>query len=256
MWKIIKSIWGFVMTIIGIGGFRNDLENWSKWFRLDSLSSDFWWSCLIVIGIALLVANLIPSKVWLQLYRRLPLVIRGKIRLVNVGTDKLTGFYTTRRSLASKYGGIDYELENSDVVWACWTSGTIVAHSPEALLRKVKRLLLRNPDNVELNKYAKIAGWGDPTEVISNIRFGERVFSKAGTEVRWYDAPFTHSITIGDPDSRNAWARVEIQFYGRSEVWQNYLVYRRDNKVAFDNIKSVFEKMWESEWSKKTEIGA
>ncbi len=82
--KIIRTIGAGIMTTIGFGGIRGDLEGWIQFFHLDNLEPYFWWNLIFGIGIVLLIANLVPPSLWRKLFKRLPLLVREKIRILGI----------------------------------------------------------------------------------------------------------------------------------------------------------------------------
>ncbi len=145
-----------------------------------------------------------------------------------------------------KRGGTFKELDESKEIWACWHAGTNTENFTKDQRKKIKRLILRNPNNVELATHAEMWGWDNLNDVVSDIKHTSRTFKKTA-EVKWFNGSFP-SITIGNPNTNNAWARVEVFFYSESAKWQNYLVYYRDNKEAYNTIKNSFDNMWNSKF--------
>ncbi len=201
---------------------------------------------MIGFGVLLLAVNIVPRKWWGHFTRWVPRTVREAV--LKPQGDKMSAFYTTRTSLNELRGGIAKEIDNTTVLYAAWPGASVAGTSlTQEQRKKVKRLLLRNPNNVEIPKYAALQGW-EVSKVQSDANHAVATFRTAGTDVRWLDAPLT-SITIGDPDTRHAWARVEVQFFAEIENWQNYLIRKKDNKRAYAEILSAFNKMWGSEWA-------
>ena len=159
-------------------------------------------------------------------------------------SDKIAAFYSTRMSLNRSYGGVQTELENSDEVWAAWHGATIAAHEPANRLKKVSRLLLIHPEWKGLAMYASAPEYrAKPHDLQSDIVFATEAFQKNGTKVKWFDGIF-NLITIIDPSTDKARARVEVWFFEETDRRQNYVIDRQENGVAYDAILDTFNKMW------------
>ena len=222
IWEIPQYIAGPAM-MIALAKFWGELSQTAPTFQA------FFWIAAGIVTLPLVF-----------LVVRTVVMLRSKKHFVE--------FYTTRTALNRVRGGITAELDKATVVYAAWPGASIVASQlPQEQRAKVKRLLLRNPGNAEVPTYAAIQGW-ETSKAVADINHAVARFRVAGTDVRWLDAPLT-TITIGDPDTKKAWARVEVVYYSESDNWQNYVIRKKDNEKAYSEIFSAFNKMWNSQWA-------
>ena len=160
--------------------------------------------------------------------------------------DKIFAFYNTRKSLNRLYGGIDEELTKAERVYAAWHGATEAVCKSEQCLKKVERLLLVSPEATEILSIYADAGVIPVkiSEIQSGILKATEIFRLAGTKVRWFSGQF-NLLTIVDPHlSERARVRVEIWLYNGTDKRQNYIINRKSNEVAYNNITDTFEKMW------------
>ncbi len=159
--------------------------------------------------------------------------------------------YDNRKVLRST-GDIEGELEKATEVWACWHAGEIARSLEKDDLRKVKRLILRDPKNNDLEPLVSFTTDSKATlqEGISVIEQSTRMFQGIDVEVRWHNGPI-NNITILDPNSKDAWARIEPYLPIENAKWASYVLYKKRDKEAFNNIKDAFELMWNNKtWTR------
>jgi hypothetical protein len=104
-----------------------------------------------------------------------------------------------------------------------------------------------HPRNKDLGKYVD-----EKTKTVSEARQGivqaTRMFQASGVPVRWFNGPFSNITIIDRRNSIYARARIEPWFVlVEAPKWQNYVIYQKDNRDAYDTIVNMFDAMWRDE---------
>ena len=162
-------------------------------------------------------------------------------------------FYDSRGALNRVRGGIERELENSDKVWvACHGATYFATLSPESR-KKVKKLLLIHPNSTILPMYSYASPETNIQDLKSDILKATELYQgrEKGTEVRWFNGLF-NLITLLDPGTKKAQARVEVWLFEESSKRQNYVINQKTNQEAYKAILDTFNKMWnDKQWCQK-----
>jgi hypothetical protein len=80
-----------------------------------------------------------------------------------------------------------------------------------------------------------------------DIRECTQAMIQGGIEVKWFDGPIQNSVIIADPQSDNAWIRVEIVIPMESSGKRpSFRLEKAENRELFQSFYDSFQKMWKA----------
>ena len=149
--------------------------------------------------------------------------------------------FTNRASLGQS---LDAELGSAQEVWMSMHSGSIKGVDGDLLkTRRRIKVILPNPTSDALVHVARISE-SDLSKLQNDIIQVTNGLKSAGAEVYWFDGYIGNAITIADPDSSKAWARVEaILPYTSPSKRPSMKVLARQDQDFFSTLKSSFSNL-------------
>lgn len=140
---------------------------------------------------------------------------------------------------------LEEEISCSSEVWFAWHSGSVKLSQGDLLVsnRKIKIVLTR-PHSKALEEVSRISNL--PAAALSSDIESLTLQVKAkGHEIAWFDGFLGSSMIISNPDSEDAWARIECLVPYIAPVHRPSIVIRNNHhKDSFQRIKDTYESIW------------
>lgn len=152
-------------------------------------------------------------------------------------------FFPDRVSLVKAHGTLADRFKTVDSAYAIWVLGQKFFHANQQI-EKLKKLLLPHPDDDGLRHYTKTS----PHSTLAHtIKETARLALDRRVDVRWYRGFLCHSIVLADADRPTGWLHVESALpHSNTDHRPSYTVYRQQCPEAVDNMRAVFDKLWDS----------
>ena len=160
MVKFAIALGSAALFFIGLGGVNDDVRTWGNWVR--DIPPDVGWGALMVVGLALLIVNLLPSEARQRLKGLVPKQIRARIvPPPDTATpfpvrpaDNTVIFYQSRAELSDV---VEY-VSRYEVVWALWHTATLADVRDIWESKRIKKLVLIDPSSPYLGMQSAWSG--------------------------------------------------------------------------------------------------
>jgi hypothetical protein len=115
----------------------------------------------------------------------------------------------------------------------------------DTLRQKVDRIVLLDPESSSLRSMLEmLADRDEHSTYPPAIHQATRYYQASRKRVHWASQRFMN-VVIGDPDTKQAWARLQVYLPGReAEDWPNIVVRLRDAPALFTVIKDAYGQLW------------
>ncbi|MCJ7828574.1 MAG: hypothetical protein MUP81_02405 [Dehalococcoidia bacterium] len=168
-----------------------------------------------------------------------------------ITSGKLVGieYYQNRAEL----GIVQKEFADVKKAWVLWYTAKGVIENGVYLHGKIKKMMFVHPDcNFEepVKKYIRncVLDKRSPENEAESIREGtEKVHQEAKRiEIRWLKEIPEYFFVINNPDSEDAWVRIEsFDLTKNAKDWHSYRIYRREHQYLFEVLKRKYEQLWQ-----------
>ena len=153
-------------------------------------------------------------------------------------------FYHSRTTMLAVRHGLEGELLRVSRAWVSLIAGANFTSLSNEAIEKIEKLILVDPDSELIKALTRL-----PTYSAANLQFH---IQAAIQRSRAHKVPLKIStvppliLTIGDPETPQAWARIQIFMpHIPGSEQPNFVVYKAEQAKLFDTIKTHFEEMWE-----------
>ena len=135
-------------------------------------------------------------------------------------------------------------VDSSVEVWALWHTAQATFNSELFASRRIKRLILPNPDNPEVATLAEMTTI--PVETMRRqIREVSREVYHFGTEVKWWSGHITNAITLGNPEHGETWGVIEAFLPHVPRDKRPRIEFSKANQPDMcDSIRLLLNDMW------------
>lgn len=153
-------------------------------------------------------------------------------------------FYETRNDMVTETGGLTNELKEVRTACVAFESGGFFTGVDRALIRRIERMILLDPECDFLGIVAVMQGSTRESYAFRITEATELAIS-LGIKIRWSDKPILNMV-LGYPDSGNDWARIQHQIpHKQAAYWPNIKIDSRRHSRMYSTYKEEFERMWE-----------
>jgi len=188
---------------------------------------------LIATGIALFILSFSVEGIETKILREL-----------GQGELSLKDFYENRSQLPAWNSE---KWNQTSEFWFAWLSGSFKgAESYRDIKNPEKiRLILTHPDSNALDIIAKVADRSKDT-LQHDITELTRVAQDSKSKVKWFDGLIFNSVIIGNPNSVDAWAQVNVfvPYVGPSRR-PTIEVSKQKGGEVFQTIFDAYNKIWD-----------
>jgi len=152
--------------------------------------------------------------------------------------------YENRTVLNELRKGIRTELGTASRLWVAWPGGTTVIATVDAAdIRRIDRMILRDPYGDTLADYTAQAG-RSREDAASDILETTRIARREGVNVRWLSKPLI-SVVFGDPETQHGWFRHEVILpYTPAVKWPSIVISRSSYPALYEAMRDAYEGMW------------
>jgi hypothetical protein len=152
-------------------------------------------------------------------------------------------FFPDRNALHRDHGSLSARLSDAISVDALWVVGSNYFLAEGNPGKKIKRLLLPDPEGAALRHVFETAKVADTLKLIKDVTAAAR---RMETKVKWYDNFAYHSITLVDTDKPSGWIHVEsVLPYSNSMKRPSWTLYKQQSAETVAEMKRIFDDMWE-----------
>ena len=149
------------------------------------------------------------------------------------------------RAILDRESPLADKLGNCAVVYAMWMTG---AKATQEIweLGIIKRLMLVDPGSKSLSQYQ--LAMPDPRDLASEIRIATKSAKNRNLKVRWLREFPGYTLTIGNPEGKDAWAQIELAFPSIPGGNHPSLEFRKPTHAeTVDNVINAFNSLWEND---------
>ena len=242
---LFKILWGVVAVFGAIVSRAYDITDTLNVWNL-GLSEGRWITIGLTIFFVAVLALVYGQHRDNQLLRReIQDVASKRAGDIDVAKSRDVVHYHNRRELPSDFGEFD-DIKNA---WVLWFTGV---GARERLIHQsgnIKRIILLDPAIVSspqvLDYLKNQAKNREPKTIAQVIRDISKEAWQAKVKVKWLNAVPECLFVIHDPQSQNAWIRVEILDLDRfATEWESYKVYKTTNQWLFTKLLVMYQKLW------------
>jgi len=163
-------------------------------------------------------------------------------------TEKLEGgaqleFYETRSDLVNATGGLTNELREVQSASVAFESGGFFTTVDQALIRRIDRMILLDPECDFLHTVASMQGSSRDSYAV-RITEATKLAISLGIKIRWSEKPILNMV-LGYRESGNDWVRVQHQVpHKQAAYWPNIKLDSKRHSKAYSTYREEFERMW------------
>ncbi len=133
-------------------------------------------------------------------------------------------------------------INHYEVVWALWHTATVTDGRDVWKSKRVKKLVLIDPDSPYLRIESVGSGRG-VEELQSRIKSATDRAQKEGVKVKWFEGPIPSAVTIGNPETNPVVLVEPLMLYTNVHNRQSYQLDARHPQALRQQLEQ-FDGIW------------